>query len=568
MSTNLFNSIRMRPPKRNRFDLSHGVKTTLKFGELVPILCQPVLPGDTFKLNTEILARFAPFQAPIMHKVKIYTHFFFVPNRLVWDNWKEFITGGEDGTSAPPFPKLVLSGSAIPKCCSNGSLWDYIGCPSYDVNLHNKENVFFYADALPFRAYQLIYNEFYRDQNLTDPVDILKDTDGSIYVKPQTASDPGYNLLKLRKRSWKKDYFTSALPFAQRGDEVTLPLYGSAEIDYNDNSIDLVAPGIGSVTAGPYDGKTVLGVGPDSRIKKTNLRIDENDDVVVSTQSGALLGNSNYNGSPSVTTSLSSNDLSKLINGIDLSNVSAATINEFRRALAAQNFLEAMARGGSRYIEQLYSIFGVKSSDARLQRPEYLGGGSSPVVISDVLQTSQTTDGNPLGTPGGNGVSVQSTHSFKRFFEEHGYVIGIMSIMPMPAYQQGMPRVFQKFDRLDYYWPQFAHLGEQEITEGEIFYQGNPDSDSELFGYTPRYAEYKYIPDSVHGDFRGNLSFWHMGRIFTAPPRLNDDFLTNVQDAANRPFSVDDTQYDKIWVNIHHNLKAMRKMPVYGTPRI
>lgn len=563
MSTNLFNSIRVRPPKRNRFDLSHGVKTTLKFGELVPILCQPVLPGDTFKLNTEILARFAPFQAPIMHKVKIYTHFFFVPNRLVWDNWKEFITGGEDGTSAPPFPRLVASASSTNSSyIDNGSLWDYLGLPSYDPNIHVDGRVF-YADALPFRAYQLIYNEYYRDENLTDPVEIGKDVDGNITLHASDKNDLGRNLMTIRKRSWKKDYFTSALPFAQRGDDVTLPLYGEASLDFNEgqisrlrgDAIDEYRYGTGGLNMyQPANGPaTFIG----------GKLVDSNGNDIVSGNDSALAPDD-----VKVGVDLNVGHLKNLISGIDLSNVSAATINEFRRALAAQNFLEAMARGGSRYIEQLYSIFGVRSSDARLQRPEYLGGGSSPVVISDVLQTSQSTEGNPLGTPGGHGVSVQQTHSFKRFFEEHGWVIGIMSVMPMPAYQQGMPRTFQKYDRLDYYWPQFAHLGEQEITEGEIFYQGYPDYDEELFGYTPRYAEYKYIPDSVHGDFRGNLSFWHMGRIFTAPPRLNDDFLTNVQDAANRPFSVEDTAFDKIWVNIHHNLKAMRKMPVYGTPRL
>ncbi len=553
---NLFNSIRVKKPKRNRFDLSHDVKTTAKFGVLTPILCQPVLPGDTFKLNTEILCRFAPFQAPVMHHCKIYTHFFFVPNRLIWDNWKEFITGGENGESSPEYPRIdltnTLSDSQLHQLCSNGTLLDYLGFPSYDHDVHKAHENGHYGiiDALPFRAYQLIWNEYYRDENLQDPIDIGKENDGLI-----TKSSEIKRLMDLRKRAWKKDYFTSALPFAQRGDEVELPLMGDADIIYND---------VAAYTRGaPLSNVRVNGGAPGFEysgpiISKNNRFEGENGESL------ALANLENV----AVETELRSSELSKLIKGVDLSNVSAATINELRRAVKAQEFLEAMARGGSRYIEQIYSIFGVRSSDARLQRPEFLGGGKSNVVISDVLQTSQTTDGNPLATPAGHGVSVQNTHSFKRFFEEHGYVIGIMSIMPMPAYQQGMPRLFTKFDRLDYYWPQFAHLGEQEITQGEIFHTGDPNRDSKLFGYTPRYAEYKFIPDSVHGDFRGNLSFWHMGRIFDSPPALNADFLTNVQDAANRPFSVQDTDFDKIWINIHHNLKAMRPMPVYGTPRL
>lgn len=557
MNFNLFDSIRIRPPKRNRFDLSHNNKLTMKFGVLTPILCHPVLPGDSFKLNTEILCRFAPFQAPVMHRVVVYTHFFFVPNRLVWDKWKEFITGGEDGNASVPYP--VINTHVDPKLFGNGSLSDYLGFPSFSEP--STSTIKF--DALPFRAYQLIYNEYYRDQNLTEEVEIGKDVSGNI-----TDIKSFGPLVQLRKRSWKKDYFTSALPFAQRGDEVELPLLGTGSLDWTDQiSTQLHGPAIsqGYTSTGVDLSDTSLHVSPLGSSSRGPIQEEASSVSIRFSNPDSPIPPSSQD---DIQVSLTRQSLQDLIKGVDLSRASAATINELRRAVKAQEFLEVAARGGSRYIEQIYSYFGVKSSDARLQRPEYLGGGKSPVVISDVLQTSQTTDGNPLATPAGHGVSVQSTHSFKRSFEEHGYIIGIMSVMPMPSYQQGLPRIFQKFDRLDYYWPQFAHLGEQEIKNSEIYFTGDSSYDEGTFGYTPRYAEYKTIPDSVHGDFKGNLSFWHMGRIFDSPPVLNEDFVTNVQDAANRPFSVQDSSFDKIWVNVYNNLKATRLMPVYGTPRL
>lgn len=254
---------------------------------------------------------------------------------------------------------------------------------------------------------------------------------------------------------------------------------------------------------------------------------------------------------------------------VDMGNVSAATINELRQAIKAQEFLELGARGGSRYIEQILAYFGVKSSDARLQRPEYLGGGKQPVVISDVLQTSETTQESPQGQPAGHGVSLGRSNSFKRFFEEHGYVIGIMSIMPQPCYQQGMPRQYTKFDRLEHYWPQFSHLGEQAIRKDELYYDPtNEIQNEETFGYAPRYAEYKFINSSVHGDFRTSLNFWHMGRIFDSCPNLNKDFVQFKPGSVNRVFAVEDQQFNHLWINVRNNITALRPMPKYGTPLI
>lgn len=571
---NLFNSIRVRPPKSNRFNLSHDVKLTAKFGKITPILCQDCLPGDIFKLNSEVMCRFAPMVAPIMTQVNVYTHFFFVPKRLLWDNFKTFITGGEDGVDVPLYPRLRLV-HASPQTKSgnlfySGSLADYLGFPvfSHDSNgdpwIHPDNHLD--LDALPFRAYQLIWNEYYRDQNLMDEVDIMKDVDGISVVSH--SGKPALGLMQLRNRSWKKDYFTSSLPWAQRGDEVELPLQGTADLSYKDVSEVRIPLADQPNALGqsympnnhPFIQDDSLEI-KDGRFHAKTANVDLNVGFAPSGSSGALWP---------LRIGLTPEHLKSLIAGVDLSAASSATINELRRAIKAQEFLELAARGGSRYIEQIYAYFGVRSSDARLQRPEFLGGGKSPVVISDILQTSQTTETSAQATPSGHAMSVQRSHSFKFRCEEHGYIIGVMSIMPKAAYMQGLPRMYQKFDRLDHYWPQFAHLGEQEIKTNEIYC--NPslppseDKGDTTFGYTPRYAEYKYMMDSIHGDFRDSLSFWHMGRIFSGAPALNEAFLTNVEDAANRVFNVVDEDVDKIWINVHHNLKALRKMPKYGTP--
>lgn len=574
---NLFNSIRVRPPKHNRFNLSHDVKLTAKFGKSTPILIQDVLPGDVFKLRSEVLCRFAPMLAPIMTKVNVYTHFFFVPKRLVWDSWKDFITGGEDGVSSPSYPRIrlmsssVVSDSPTRRLFYSGTLADYLGFPVLGEGKGIYPGRVYDLDALPFRAYQLIWNEYYRDQNLMDPIDIMKDSDGPVVLGTSgEQSEHIIDLMTLRDRCWKKDYFTSALPWAQRGDEVELPLMFGSDVEFTGepgvNSVGLQGPGLSYLKGAVPDDYQTHSLEA-KRTSPNTWRMlrqgDEANPVYLSNQNTSTTSPDN-----SVYVNLTIDKLNQLVKGLNLSNASSATINELRRAIKAQEFLEVAARGGSRYIEQIYSYFGVRSSDARLQRPEFLGGGKSPVVVSDVLQTSQSTETSAQATPSGHAISVQNSHSFKYRAEEHGYIIGIMSIMPNAAYMQGLPRMYQKFDRLDHYWPQFAHLGEQEIKTSELFSDASlkENTDDKTFGYTPRYAEYKFAQDSIHGDFRNSLSFWHMARIFENAPALNPEFLTNVQDAANRVFNVVNDDVDKIWINIHHNLKALRKMPKYGTP--
>lgn len=581
---NVFEQIPVTNIKRNGFNLSHERKFTMEMGKLVPILCQPVVPGDTFRCNTEVMIRFAPMIAPIMHRVECYVHYFFVPNRLVWDNFRTFITGGEDGTEEPalPFTAHTAWSSADDNSPLFGisSLWDYIGLPvrsdlpdtDPDDNLH--------ISLLPFKAYQLIYNEYYRDQNLEDEIDIHKDLDGYHGLSDLT------ELLTLRKRSWKKDYFTGALPFPQRGDDVMLPLHGTAPMYYKDEAQPTINFGAletsgntlasGNTISPPTNNLISLGYdGSSYKLMTSGVTYTQSGDLEftrdMATQYGPFNKMNFGKGSLNVTNPA---DFASNF-GADMSAVTAATVNELRRAVALQTFLERSARGGNRYIEYLLSHFGVKSSDARLQRPEYLGGGVMPVVISEVLQNSAASESSPQGNMSGHGIAVGKSHKFKAYFEEHGYVIGIMSVIPKATYQQGIPRDFLKMDRFDWYIPAFAHLGEQEIYNAELY--AKSDDPHGLFGYTPRYSEYKYIPSSVHGDFRQNMNFWHLGRIFVNTPTLSKEFMQvdEASDGLSRIFAAEydpttgeERVYQHLWCYVYNNVKAIRPMPIFGVPKI
>lgn len=535
---NLFKSIPKPKLKRNTFNLSHEVKLSTDLGRLTPIICEPVVPGDTWKMYTEILIRVAPLLAPVMHRVNVYTHFFFVPNRLIWSNWQKFITGGENGKEEPSYPKITFNDETYDHEFDSGSLADYLGFPSPDSN--NEVIGDHYFDSLPFRAYQLIFNEYYRDENLSAEIDIKKDVDGVI-------DDADYlsDMTTIRYRAWEKDYFTSALPWTQRGEETTIGLTGDAPIEAR-------LPDAEHLNRIPYytdlEGDPSSFGSPDFELQggKTRL-VDSASSVAYLHPNGSLVA--------------------------DLSQVNATTINELRRAIQLQQYKEVLARSGSRYIELIRGLFGVVSSDARLQRPEFLGGGKTELQFGEVLQTSETTDDSPLANMAGRGVSYGKTHSFKKFFEEHGYLIGIMSVMPKPSYQQGLPRKYYKFDRLDHYIPQFANIGEQGILNQEIFYNYGsdnlpPNQNDVIFGYTPRYAEYKYLPSEVHGDFKDSLDFWHMGREFLATPHLNETFITMEPSEVSRVFAVQDSSFDKLWCMIYHNIRATRPMPKFGVPLI
>lgn len=515
----IFSKIRSKRPPKNKFNLSHERKFSFQMGKLTPILVQDVVPGDKFRVNSEIFLRMAPMLAPIMHRVNVFTHYFFVPNRLVWDEWEDFITGGREGTSEPVAPVISAGNTNLATRMGVGSLWDYMGLPV----MNSAAPVNHYVSALPFRAYQLIYNEYYRDQNLMEELNISK-ASGNI-----TAPSQLQLLTQLRTRAWEKDYFTSALPWAQRGGDVSLPF--ESEINYKDNS-----EVISSLTGNPTFNNNQLGV---TSAQLGSLRAND-----------GTLGNDGY---------------PVRIENIEDITSGSVTINELRRSVRLQEWLEKNARGGARYVEQILSHFGVRSSDARLQRPEYLGGGKQPVQISEVLSTFQEATGNPQGNMSGHGVAVGGKNGFKRFFEEHGYVIGLMSVLPKTAYQQGIPRHFSRSDRFDYYWPEFAQIGEQEIKNKELYLDVASEENSDAtFGYQSRYAEYKYAPSTVHGEMRDSLAFWHMGRIFNTAPALNSSFVS--ADPTTRIFAVEDQEH--MYCQLYNKVDAIRPMPYFGTPTL
>lgn len=504
----IFERLGMSKPRYSAFDLSHEKKLSCKMGDLIPVYLEEIVPGDQFKVSTEIMMRFSPMLAPIMHRVNVWVHYFFVPNRIIWNQWEDFITGGREGTSTPTFPQRTINELETELGNFEGKLPDYLGLPSVTAGAVNNQ---FKVSELPFRAYQQIFLDYYRDRNLLADFDYTTDIGA---------------LTNLRPRYWEKDYFTSCLPWSQRGAEVEVPVEGTASVDW-DNQIQ----------SRTVDATTDVGLAGDIQ------------------GVGAGIGGVTTGGLAS-----------KIINfdELDVSDINVS-INELRRTSAIQRWLEKQARGGSRYIETILTHFGVRSSDQRLQRAEFLGGGRQPVVFSEVLNTTGTAEA-AQGTTAGHGISVGETNSFKAKFEEHGYVLGIMSVLPKTNYQQGIPRHFQRADKLDFYWPELANLGEQEVKNAEIYYDqaSNDGSNNETFGYQQRYAEYKYGCSMVHGDFRSSLDFWHMGRKFDTRPSLNNTFVKS--DPTNRIFAV--TTGDHLWVQVYNNVKARRPMPYFANPQL
>lgn len=525
--SNIFTEVELTKVPSNSFNLSHDHKLTLKMGLLIPFNIMECIPGDQINGNSVAFMRMMPMLAPIMHKVNVDIHHFFVPNRLVWPNWEKFITAGVPNEETPAHPYLAEF------IVEESSLFDYAGLPLTGGILDPDVKPIDKCNALPFAAYNKIYNDYFRDQNLQDPeIDVL--TDG-------LNTTDGFG--SLHRRAWQHDYFTSALPWAQKGEAVALPIGTTAPLIYD--------PVLGSTVAQSMGTGGIPGTWPN----------DLN-----------LIGQQNPGGAvPSKTNIISATE--ELVNFdvtantvADLSNASAVTINALRWAVRLQEFLERNARGGTRYIENILAHFNVRSSDKRLQRPEFLGGSSNPMVISEVLQNAPATDAmdTPQGNMSGHGLSVGRSRKVNYFVEEHGFFFSIMSVRPTTAYQQGIPRQFSKFDPLDYAWPTFANVGEQAIKNRELYYRNNADDDLP-FGYIPRYAEYKYQPSKVSGAFQTSLAFWHLGRIFDSPPNLASDFITC--DPSNRIFAVE-TPTDNLIAHINQDIRFRRRLPRFGIPTL
>lgn len=516
----IFNKIQLKKPKHSIFDLSYDHKTSFKMGYLVPIHLQECIPGDSFKMNTEAMFRLMPMISPIMHKVDIYTHSFFVPNRILWDGWEKWITGGQNPNGTmPAFPTISTTSDTFTDVKAS-TLGDYMGLP-VDTQLEGDTHI----NALPFAAYQKIWYEYYRDQNLIDVPEITL-TDG---VQTDANSDI---LGTLRKRAWEHDYFTSCLPFAQKGDVVELPMeFTPSTIDVKINPIANQAP-----TIVDQNGTPITNVNMETgNVGQMDLggitgRIDPDGDLIIDTE--------------------------------DLHTTT--TINDLRTAFSLQKWLEKNARAGTRYVESILNHFGVRSSDKRMQRPEYLGGSKASMSISEVLQTSETAT-SPQGNMAGHGISVSEGKAFNYFCEEHGFIITILSVRPRTAYYQGLDRLWNKtIDRMQYYWPDFAFLGEQEVLNKELYYNQADSLNEETFGYIPRYSEYRYNASRVSGEMRKTLDFWHMAREFANRPLLNQSFVECTP--TKRIFAVEDAEQDEIVAHIYHRIIAKRPIPKYGNP--
>lgn len=524
-----------------RYNFEH--KMSYRMGYLLPIKVIPILPGDKIlSLSVESFTRMAPMIFPVMHRMNIKLYAFFVPNRIVWDNWEDYITGGPDGSLAPVKPYFSMDSliGGYLNTVSVGSLTDYLGLPVVqfaDAGLQPG----YKFHSLRHRGYQLIWNEYFRDQNLQEEVIIPRFSDGDEF---EVDTQDAVNLLTLRRKCWQKDYFTSALPWLQRGPLTEMPV-----------NFDL------------SEGSVILSDNGSSRGLEFHSSQDastDNPSVHLNTQSGNSDGTLGIGGSGV----LSPVNLSDFLDAqLSASNpdVGSFLIEDLRRAVKLQEWREKNARGGARYTEQILAHFGVRSSDARLQRPEFLGATSQPISISEVLQSSESSsEGTPLGEMGGHGVSARGALLCRnKFFEEHGYVFVLMSCLPRTGYFQGIERDFLKFDKFDEYWPEFAHIGEQPIYKEELLFKQNT-APNQIFGYAPRYSEYQYIPDTVAGEFRKSLKAWHMAREIDNAS-LNSDFVTCTP--TDRIFPVQYQYVEQMYAQFLFHLNMRRPVLKGATPR-
>ncbi len=492
--------------KRSKHSLSNYKLFSCDMGELIPCGLLEVLPGDTIQQATSVLARASALLAPVMHPVHVRLHHWFVPHRLVFDEFEDFITGGDDGNNASVFPKIDMgaSGAAV------GSLADYLGVPTGVANLE--------VSALPFRAYALIWNEWYRDQDLETELTI--DTTAG----PDTTTNTA-----LQDVAWEKDYFTSARPWEQKGNAISIPLSGDAPI--TGLAVMDAAPAYTNTNVRETDGSATVNYADSWRSDNTNNYLMVEEDP-------------NNAGYPNVRA--------------DLSGVSGIDINDLRESLALQRFMEARARYGSRYVEYLRYL-GVRSSDARLQRPEYLGGGKQTLQFSEVLQTAEGATSN-VGDLKGHGLAAMRSNRYRRYIEEHGYVLSMFSIRPKTMYVDGLHRTWNRTIKEDFWQKELQHIGQQEVLNKEVYAaHATPDG---TFGYQDRYDEYRRQPSTVGGEFRNStLNYWHFARSFASDPALNASFVSCQPTQVPFAASTNDTMY----IMAHHSIQARRLVSKVGS---
>lgn len=593
MSNKLYTTIPAPKVPRNLFDRSAPCSLTMPFQRVCPTLAEEILPGDLYRVGSETFARLQPLIAPVMNNMKISQHFFYVPLRTINENFAKFMFNDKNGTYSDVLPYTttdVLYG-IVNSLEGDGDndlaaevirLYDFMGLPfrySSNVNASAFVNAWL-SDAFnvgvsgaklrvnlcPFFAYTKVWSEYFRDENvLDDPFEVFEiATSENVLTwtgdcSSIVATDYGYFaacFLQLRRRAWQHDRFTSALPFAQRGPDVLLPVSGSAPVVYDDGFLT-------------RQGQSQYGIIKWRKSGQTD--IEENASLAVN-------GNgAGYGTVRALSTDFSSAGPSNAPSAYDPNGSLYAdfdqatlttTINEFRRAERLERWYENSARGGIRPNEATLAHFGVVTPDASLQRAQFLGGSMQPLVISEVAQTSQTTTGvggSPQGTLAGKGTSYKGNRAFRAYFTEHGYVFCLTSALVRANYWQGIPKIFSRMTRDEYYWPEFANLGEEPVYVKEIYAQTGVAED-EVFGYVPRYSDYKSSVGTVHGDMRSSLSFWTQTREFSNKPQLNEEFLFG--DPSLSPFAVQSLYSDPIICTIQFTIKASRLMPFYGVPTI
>lgn len=549
---------------RSTFDRPFSHKTTFNVGDIIPFYVDEVLPGDTHKIRTSKVVRMQTLLTPVMDNIYLDTYYFFVPDRIVWSHWKQFMGENTDSAWVPSTEYEVPVIASPDGGWKEGTIADYMGIPTNVGNL--------YVNALPFRAYALIMNEWFRDENLSDPLNIplddatVKGVNTGTFVTDVAKGGLPYKAAKYH------DYFTSALPAPQKGPDVTIPVSSGANFPVFGSGTPLFLTD-GSTYGGltslvppgsAFEVPAVLSVAGGSVVGSS---LDVNKlDLGDSIDKGKMVGVMTKGQMDANFPSVKDSGLVAINDG----SVSVATINQLRMAFQIQKLYERDARGGTRYIEILKSHFGVTSPDARLQRPEYLGGNRIPITINQVVQNSGTMSGEtPQGTTTAYSLTTDVHQEFTKSFVEHGFIIGVMVARYDHTYQQGLERFWSRRDRFDFYWPVFANIGEQAILNKEIYATGR-DSDSEVFGYQEAWADYRYKSSRVSGEMRSNaktpLDSWHLADDYDALPTLSDSWIREEPNNVNRVLAVTSEVSNQLFCDLYVQNRTTRPMPVYSIP--